>query len=192
VNSVFTALGLSASSGLNTYLPLLIAAAFARGTNYLHFREPFGFLTSWWMIALLALLVGVELVADKIPGADHFNDLVNTPLRPAAGGLLFAATANGIADWNVIVAALIGVALAGGVHAVKATSRPIVTASTGGIGNPMISLVEDGLAGVAAVLAIVVPIFGIPLVIIFVVAVFFGVRRIRGRQLFQWGGRTHG
>ena len=33
----------------------------------------------------------IEFVVDKVPGADHVNDVVQTFVRPAAGAVLFAA-----------------------------------------------------------------------------------------------------
>jgi membrane protein implicated in regulation of membrane protease activity len=53
---------------------------------------------------------------------------------------------------------ILGVLSAGSVHIVKAGARPLITATTGGIGNPLVSFVEDIIAAVSTVLALVVPI----------------------------------
>lgn len=182
LTALFTGFGLSASAGLNAYLPLLIAAVAARFTDGLNLQQPFGFLSSWWSIIILAGLVGIELVVDKISGVDRINDIVQTPIRLAAGGILFAAFSNPISDLNLPLAVVIGVVAAGLVHAVKATSRPIITASTGGLGNPFVSLFEDAIAGLTAVLAIVVPMLAVALIIILMAVMFWGVRRMRGKH----------
>jgi hypothetical protein len=74
-----------------------------------------------------------------------------------------------------------GVVLAGGVHAAKATARPVVNASTGGVGAPVVSAVEDGAALVMSVAAIVVPILAI-LVLLGIVALIVW-RRGLGRAI---------
>ena len=37
------------------------------------------------------MLLAVEVVADKVPVVDHVNDVVQTVVRPTAGGLAFGA-----------------------------------------------------------------------------------------------------
>ena len=39
----------------------------------------------------MAVLLIVEMVVDKVPAADHVNDVVNTLVRPTAGALLMVA-----------------------------------------------------------------------------------------------------
>ena len=60
--------------------------------------------------------------------------------------------------------------IVGAVHAVKTVSRPAVTVSTGGMGNPIVSIIEDGVAIVVSILAIILPILA---VIVFVCLGFF-------------------
>jgi hypothetical protein len=87
---------------------------------------------------------------------DTVNDGIQTFIRPAAGAVLFAASAHAI-DLHPAVALACGLLLAGGVHAAKATARPIVTASSGGLLNPVVSMVEDIISAITAVMAIVFP-----------------------------------
>ena len=73
--------------------------------------------------------------------------------------MLFAASTGVVTDLNPIFAMVIGLLTAGTVHAVKSVAvRPVVTATTGGIANTPVSIAEDILATVLAVLAIVVPV----------------------------------
>jgi hypothetical protein len=160
---IAAAFGLASSAGLNAYIPLLVVAVLGRlstmaGWDLLVLRPPWDTLTSWWIIGLLAVLLVIEMTVDKIPAADTINDVVSTIIRPAAGAILFAANAEAIADIHPVLALACGVLLAGGVHAVKASARPVVTATTAGIANPFVSVMEDILATVVSVLSVLIPI----------------------------------
>ncbi|MCS6801463.1 MAG: DUF4126 domain-containing protein [Chloroflexota bacterium] len=155
--AILTAFGISAPAGLNAYVPLLLVGITARFTSWITLNDPFTWLTNEWVLLGLALLFGVEFFADKIPGVDHANDVLNTVLRPAAGAILFAAAGNVISEIHPALAILLGVLAAGSVHAVKATARPVVTALTFGIATPVVSAIEDVLAGTTTILAIVAP-----------------------------------
>jgi hypothetical protein len=109
------------------------------------------------VIGALIVLLAIETVVDKIPAADTLNDIIQTLIRPAAGAILFAANTNAI-GLDPILAAILGLILAFSVHATKATARPVVTATTGGLGNAFVSVGEDIAATGVSLLAIVVPI----------------------------------
>jgi hypothetical protein len=154
---VFTSFGLSTSAGLNAYLPLLIVALVARFSDWIELNEPFQVISSWWIIGVLIVLLSVEVLADKVPVVDTINDLIQTFVRPVAGAILFAANANTIADVHPVLAMVCGLILAGTVHAIKTTARPVVTATSGGTANPVISTAEDLLAALTAFLSILMP-----------------------------------
>lgn len=163
---VLTAFGLSGSAGLNAYLPLLVVALLARFTNLIHLREPWSALTSGWTLAVLVILLIVETVADKVPAVNHVNDVIQTFVRPAAGAILFAASSNVIADIHPVLAMVCGLLVAGSVHVVKSAAiRPAVTAisaaPSGGVAtfpaNILVSTLEDVVALVASLMAIIVP-----------------------------------
>ena len=158
IAAVFTAFGLSTSAGLNAYLPLLIVALTAKYTDLITLQAPFDALTNPWVIAVLVVLLIIEVVADKVPLVDHANDVIQTVIRPAAGAILFAGTTNAVSDIHPVLAMALGIMSAGGVHAAKATVRPVITATTGGLGNPVMSIAEDILAFVVSVMSILVPI----------------------------------
>ena len=158
ISQLLTAFGLASASGLNAYIPLLIVALTARFTNLLKLNLPFDILTNGWVIGALVVLLAIEIIIDKIPAADTLNDVIQTFVRPTAGAILFAASTNAITDLNPIVAAILGLILAFGVHAAKATARPVVTASTGGLGNAFVSVGEDVVSTSVALVAIVVPV----------------------------------
>lgn len=154
---ILTALGLAVPAGLNAYIPLL-AVALAERFELLTLREPFGVLGEWWMIAVIAVLLVIEIVADKVPAVDHVNDVIQTFIRPAAGGIVAVASvgsASNVSPWLLVLA---GVLLAGGVHAVKATARPAVNVTTAGAGAPVVSAAEDVGAVALSAAAILAPV----------------------------------
>jgi len=156
ISHLLTAFGLASASGLNAYIPLLIVALTARFPNFIKLNPPFDILTDGWVIGVLIVLLVIEIIVDKVPAADTLNDVIQTFVRPTAGAILFAASTSAI-DLHPILAAILGLVLAFGVHAVKATARPVVTASTGGLGNAFVSVGEDMVSTGVSLLAIIVP-----------------------------------
>jgi len=159
LTGIFSAFGLSASAGLNAYIPLLVIALLAKFTSLIRLQSPWDTLTSWWIIGLLIVLSLVEFFADKFPAVNHINDLVQTFIRPVAGAIAFAASAKVITDIHPVLSLAAGLLLAGGVHAVKSLAiRPAVTATTAGAGNIPVSILEDIVATFTSVLSIVLPV----------------------------------
>jgi hypothetical protein len=167
VLNLFSAFGLSSAAGLNAYLPLLVVALTARFTDLIQLNEPWDVLTSWWVIGALAVLLLIEMTVDKIPAADTVNDVIHTAIRPVAGAILFAANSGAAGQVHPVLAMICGLLVAGGVHAVKATARPVVTATTMGAGNWLVSTVEDVVSFVTSVLAILVPVLMVVLIVLF-------------------------
>ncbi len=181
-NAFLTGIGLAAPAGLNAYLPLLLLALADRITERITLNQPYDFLSSGWGIAVITFLLTVEAVADKIPGIDHANDLIQSAIRPAAGATLMMASTSEGSSLNPVIAMIVGLVTAGSVHAAKATSRPAITLSTDGLGNPLVSLVEDGVALVTGLVAILAPILVVlPLVALFAL-LLYGHRRFRCRS----------
>src|SRR5699024_9350935 len=99
----------------------------------------------------------IELIPDKIPKLDHMNDLLHTAIRPISGAVAFMAFASQSSHLHAVVALVIGLLLAAGVHGIKSSNRPHISRMTNGIGNPIISIMEDGVSIVIALLAVFVP-----------------------------------
>ncbi len=156
--SIFGAFGLSSSAGLNAYLPLMAVGFASRYTNLINLGENFNWLQNPWVLGILVVLSVVEFFADKIPAVNHANDLVQTVVRPAAGAILFAASTQVVTDINPIAAGALGLLTSGTIHTAKATVlRPAVTATTAGVANPVVSVLEDVISIGVAVLALVMP-----------------------------------
>ena len=177
---VLTGLGLAAPAGLNAPLVLLMVALADRLTGVLNLPDDYEFLSSWPAIATLAVLLLIEEVVDKVAGADHVNDLVQTLARPAAGALIMLATTQG--EMSPEIAATAGLVLAGTAHATKAGVRPVVTLGTAGVGNPVVSLIEDLVAIATVVVALVVPALVVLVLAGLTAAAVLALRRVRRRS----------
>ena len=187
IAGIGTAFGLSGSAGLNAYIPLLVISLTARFTDLIVLTEPWDALTSWWIIGLLILLSLIEFFADKVPAVNHANDVIQTFVRPIAGAIVFAASANVITELHPVIALSAGVLVSGTVHAVKAAAiRPAVTASTGGVGNVPVSMAEDVVATGLSILSIVIPILIAFVFILFSALIFWMFwRRNKRKKLDQ-------
>jgi hypothetical protein len=155
---IFSAFGLSASAGLNAYIPLLVVALMAKYTNWIHLEAPWDAITSWWIIGLLFILLLIEFFVDKIPVVHHINDAIQTLIRPAAGAIVFAASTNIVTGITPVAALALGLVMAGSVHATKsAVIRPAVGVASGGTANVPVSMAEDATATAVSVASIMAP-----------------------------------
>ena len=190
-----TGSGLAASAGLNAYIPLLTMGLLARFTDVIHLPNGWSWLRNGWVLAILAVLLLIEMIADKIPVVDHFNDVVQTVVRPTAGGLAFGAGSSsdtatvtnpasffGSHQWVPVAA---GVLIALCVHTVKATARPVVNVTTAGFGAPVVSTLEDIGSVLLSVLAILLPVFVLLGLGLLIAGGFWVARRRRRRRAEQ-------
>ncbi len=181
---IFSAFGLSASAGLNAYIPLLVVGVLAHYTKLITLQSPWDTLANPWILILLGILLIIEMLADKFPAVNHFNDLIQTFVRPVAGAIAFAASAKVVTGINPVLALACGLLVAGTVHAAKAAAiRPAVTATTGGLGNVPVSMAEDLTSTVVSILAIVIPIVvGTLLIILLAFLLWWLWRRTNNAQ----------
>jgi hypothetical protein len=168
--SIFSAFGLSASAGLNAYIPLLVVGVLAHYTDWIKLTPPFDTLANPGILTFMGVLLIIEMLADKIPAVNHLNDAIQTFVRPVAGAIAFAASAKVVTGLNPILALACGLLVAGGVHLAKSVAlRPMITATTGGAGNVPVSLTEDAVSGATSIVAIVAP---LAIVVMLVLAAF--------------------
>lgn len=180
ISGILGAFGLSASAGLNAYIPLLVVSLLAKFTDLIALSKPWDALTSWWTIGVLALLVLVEAVADKVPAVDHVNNTIQTFIRPTAGAIVFAASAGSVTEVSPVLSLICGLLVAGTVHTVKSVAvRPLITASTAGMGDPIVSTAEDVVATLISVLSIVLPVLMLIVLVLLIWAFISLIRRLR-------------
>ena len=185
LTGIFTAFGLSASAGLNAYIPLLIVGLIGHYfPQTLSLAKPWDTLANPWIVLLLCVLVIIEMLADKIPVVNHINDLLQTFIRPAAGAVAFAASAHVVTNVSPVLALACGLLVAGTVHVAKAGAlRPAVTATTGGAGNIPVSIAEDVISTVLSILAILLPILIGTLLIVLAAFIVYWLYRRSNREI---------
>lgn len=149
---ILLGLALAASTGLNTFLPLLTLSA----ASYFKLVNPeqilngsFAWLAQPAALTALGLATVVEVVGDKIPVVDHALDSFGTLARPVVGAFATASVfTQGDPAMAAIAGLVMGAPLAFGFHAAKAGTRAASTTTTFGVGNPILSTLED-IAAVA-------------------------------------------
>lgn len=189
---VLTATGLALAAGLNAWIPLLVLGALDRFTGLVDLPDGWEWLSNEWVLLIMAALLVVEVVADKVPGLDSLNDIVQTVVRPTAGGLAFGsgvgATTTAVTDPEAFFSSpdwipiAIGVVLALGVHLAKAAARPVVNASTAGVGAPVASTLEDVGSVSLSFVAILIPALVLIAIVVMAVLVVVLVRRRREQR----------
>ncbi|GGJ83551.1 membrane protein [Pilimelia anulata] len=185
---LLTGTGLAAAAGLNAYIPMLVLGLLARYTALVGLPPGWEWLSNGWTLAILALLLVIEVVADKVPVVDHVNDVVQTVVRPAAGGLVFGAGAGSetatVTDPGSFftshqwVPVALGLVVALTVHGAKALARPAVNTLTVGAGAPVVSTAEDAASVSLSLAAVLLPV----LVLVLLVALGFGIRWLLRRR----------
>ena len=153
---LLTGLGLATASGLNAYIPLLTLGLLSRFTDLITLPHGWAWLENGWVMAIVAVLLLVEIVADKIPALDSINDAIQTFVRPTSGGIVFGSgTASQTAavtdpgafaqsgQWIPIV---VGVLVALVVSLTKSAVRPAANVATAGVAAPVLSTIEDGVS----------------------------------------------
>jgi len=155
--------GLALACGLSAFLPLLVLSVAGVG-NKIKLYAPFDFLASWPAVGILAILVGFDIFADKMTTFQATNRNLSQITRPLAGGLACAAVVPSDLLFPAI-SFVIGMVLAGAMHLMKSNLRPAFSQSspTARMFEPLISIGEDGLSAVLAVISLLVPVIGAPL-----------------------------
>ncbi|CCH21003.1 DUF4126 domain-containing protein [Micromonospora lupini] len=199
---VLTGTGLAASAGLNAYIPLLVLGLLARYSDLIDLPSGWTWLGNGWVIVILAVLLAVEMVADKVPVVDHINDVVQTVVRPTAGGLAFGAGSSSetvtVSDPGSFftshqwVPVATGVLLAFGVHLLKSAARPVVNATTAGFGAPVASTAEDATSVVVSLIAIILPVLVLAFLVGLVVFIYWFFRRRSERRREREAARAAG
>ena len=185
---LLTGFGLATAAGLNAYIPLLCLGLLSRFTDLITLPHGWAWLENGWVMAIVAVLLLVEIVADKIPALDSVNDTIQTFIRPTAGGIVFgsgtAAQTSAVADPGAFaqsgqwIPVAIGVVTALVVSLTKTAVRPVANVATAGMAAPVLSTIEDATSVGLVFLAILLPV----LVLVVVVALVWAVVRLVRRR----------
>ncbi len=191
---VLTGAGLASASGLNAFIPMLSLGLLSRFTDLVNLPAGWEWLENEWVLGIIAVLLVLELVADKIPAIDSINDVVQTVIRPTAGGIVFGAgtaaqtaAIQNPAEWwqsNAWVPVVIGVMTALVVHVGKAGTRAATNTVSVGAAAPVLSVGEDAMSVGLVFAAILIPVLVLVLLLALVLMFWWmwsTFRRMRDR-----------
>lgn len=190
---VLTGTGLAVAAGLNAYIPLLLLGLAGRFFDVVALPAGWTWLENEWVLGGLAVLLVIEVVADKVPAVDTINDWLQTIIRPAAGGIVFGSGSGAqtvaVTDPSEFLASQQWVPIAAGVvialvvHLGKMLARPAANALTAGAAAPVLSTAEDIGALGFSILALVLPVLVVVALLALVIAVPLLLARARRRRL---------
>ena len=168
--------GLSAACGFRVFVPLLVAGIASRG-GHVELGEGFQWVGTWPALIAFGSATALEVGAYYIPWLDNALDTITSPAAVVAGTVVTASFLPEMAPmmkWTT--AAILGGGSAGTVQAATVLTRGASTATSGGIGNPLVSTFELGSSAAASIVALFIPILVflvLLLLAIFVVRAFY-------------------
>ncbi len=169
ITSISLGLGLSAACGFRAFLPPLFLGIFTRA-DLITLGESWQWFSSDWAIGLFAAAALFEVCGYFIPWLDNLLDIISTPAAITAGTILTCASLDGIypgLQW--ILALISGVGLTGTVQTSSVLLRGLSTATTGGLGNPIIAIAEDIVSIILTLTAILLPLISLILIVILLI-----------------------
>lgn len=187
VLSAFIGIGLAAAAtGFRVFLPMFVVSL-SSYLNWIPMNENFEWLSGLPTLITTGIATIAEILTYYIPLVDHLLDTISIPMATVAGSILFASQFADLGTFPQWALALI----AGGGTAATISSgfagiRAASTATTGGLGNPVVGTTETAGAGIMTVLAIAVPILAAVCAIILVVLVIVyggkALRKLRSKK----------
>ena len=181
--SLSLGLGLAAACGFRVFIPPLMMGVGSRLDLY-KLEGSFVWVDDTWAIAIFAVATLLEIGGYFIPWIDNLLDAVATPAAIIGGIFVTSASLEGEQDssaqWTLSVIA--GGSVSGVIQLGTVATRAISTGTTGGLANPIISLLE----AVASILCILISLFLvaiIPIVIIFLIWKSIGYIQITKKKV---------
>lgn len=165
---LLTGTGLAAASGLGAFAPLLALGGLDRFTDLVSLPEGWACLGSDTALVLLGVLTLIDIIADKIPAVDSVNDIIQTVIRPASGGIAFGAgsaattvavpTPDHLYSTQVWLPVILGIVIALASHLTKSSTRLASHAVSAGAAGPVLSASEDAMSIGLIAAAILAPV----------------------------------
>ena len=181
--SLSLGLGLAAACGFRVFIPPLMMGVGSRLDLY-KLEGSFVWVDDTWAIAIFAVATLLEIGGYFIPWIDNLLDAVATPAAIIGGIFVTSVSLEGELDpsaqWTLSVIA--GGSVSGVIQLGTVATRAISTGTTGGLANPIISLME----AVASILCILISLFLvaiIPIVIIFLIWKSIGYIQITKKEV---------
>jgi len=163
-------IGLAAASGFRIFIPPFLYGAAAR-LDYLPSAIPTSGLQDWMAsdigLVVLGLATLIEIIAYYVPWLDNLLDTIASPAAMLSGALLMSSSlgdSDPLIRWGLSIIA--GGGVSGTVQVSTVALRAMSTATTGGLGNPIVSTAEAGACIICTILAVLLPIIALILVIV--------------------------
>jgi len=175
--SILLGIGLAASVGFRVFVPLF-ALSIASHYQIIPLNGSWEWIGSATAMITLGIATVVEIGAYLIPWLDNILDTIAVPLAAVAGTAVMLSTAadlSPVLTWSLAIIAGGGTATA--IKTSTSTARLASTATTGGIANPIVSVVESGTSIIMSVLAFIAPVLAIIFVLIILWLIF---------KVFKW------
>ncbi len=173
------AYSLTTTAGLRGVLSLALVAVAAH-FGVIHTPGQFGWLSHEAVMWILLGVAAVEMISDKVPFVDHALHVLQIVIKPAAAAIIVGGTVHPQSEQMLVFLMIVGALNALGVHAGVMSVRAASTATTGGLGNPIVSTAEDGVAIAGGILAFIVP------VAVAIVALLLSLALLRiGRKAYR-------
>jgi len=184
--SILVGVGLSAACGFRVFVPLLIMSI-ASMSGHLTLSGGFQWIGTLPALLAFAIATAVEIAGYYIPLVDHFLDIIASPAAVVAGIVVMASSVVGLSPflrWSLAI--LAGGGIAGVFQAITGLTRVSSTATTAGLGNPILSTIEAAGATAFSVLSIAVPLVAMAAIAVLLGFVYWGrrglLRHTRSRQ----------
>jgi len=172
-------IALAAACGFRVFVPFLVVSV-AANLGHLPLAGGFEWLGTPAALVLLAVATAAEILAFYVPWVDNLLDAVAQPAATVAGILVAAAVMTELpAVWKWALAIVAGGGVAGTLQGGTLLSRGLSTVTTGGLGNWIVTTIENVAAFVVSVLAILMPLAAFALV---VALLLFVARLFRRRR----------
>jgi hypothetical protein len=138
------AAGLAWASGVRMYAAIFIVGLLGR-LGYVHLPEHLLLLEHNGVLIASAIMLTAEFLADKVPGFDSAWDSIHTFIRIPIGAMLAWGAMGDASPETQFVAAILGGAITGGTHLMKAGTRAAINTSPEPFSNWAMSFGEDGV-----------------------------------------------
>lgn len=182
VVAILMGISLAACAGLRAFLPLL-AVGLAVRMNLWEVQPWLQWVSTNEALITFGVASLLEIAADKVPVLDHALDTFHTVARPVAGALAAMGAVSQVSPvFAVALGLIVGAPLAGAFHLTKASTRVGSTALTAGTANPILSFVEDAVAVIGVITALVAPVLAFLVVLISGILIYRVVRGHRARR----------
>ena len=176
--AIFVGIGLAAACGFRIFVPLLVMSV-ASLSGQLTLSPEFAWIGTYPALAAFAIATIFEIAAYYVPWLDNLLDTVAVPAATVAGTIVMASAVSDMSPflkWGLAV--IVGGGVAGTVQGFTAITRIASTATTGGLGNSVVSTAEAGGSLIMSILALAVPVLAAILVLAILIVAF--------RKIYVW------